>query len=62
MSIDKEDFKMKVETANYVCSICGKRHVKLWRPYMYASPLICAECAEKRQYPNDEYDETVWKK
>lgn len=33
----------------YECSICGTRGVKLWRPYMSSSPLICANCAEKRQ-------------
>ena len=60
MSIDKEDFEMKIKTDNYVCSICGKRNVKLWRPYMGTEPLICAECAEKRQSPR-EYREEVWK-
>lgn len=59
MSIDKEDFKMKIRTDNYVCSICGKRNVKLWRPYMGTVPLICAECAEKRQTPR-EYEEKIW--
>lgn len=34
---------------DYVCSICGKKNVKLWRPYMCTAPLVCAECAEKRQ-------------
>lgn len=52
---------MKIKTENYVCSICGKRNVKLWRPYMGTSPLICAECAEERQTPQ-EYDETIWNK
>lgn len=52
---------MKIKTDNYVCSICGKRNVKLWRPYMGTAPLICAECAEKRQSPQ-EYEETIWKK
>lgn len=50
---------MKIKTDNYVCSICGKRNVKLWRPYMGTEPLICAECAEKRQSPR-EYREEVW--
>lgn len=45
---------------NYVCSICGKKHVKLWRPYMYTSPLVCAVCAEQRQSPR-KYDEMLWK-
>ena len=44
---------------NYVCSICGKKNVKLWRPYMDEYPLVCAECAEKRQVPI-EYDELSW--
>lgn len=52
---------MKIKTDNYVCSICGKRHVKLWRPYMDTAPLICAECAEKRQTPR-EYEEKIWSK
>lgn len=43
----------------YECSICGRKHVKLWRPYVGAEPLICASCAEKRQVPR-EYDECVW--
>lgn len=61
MSIDKEDFKMKIKTDNYVCSICGKRNVKLWRPYMDITPLICAECAEERQ-SSREYEEKIWSK
>lgn len=52
---------MKTNTENYVCSICGKRNVKLWRPYMDTSPLICAECAEKRQ-ESREYEEKIWSK
>lgn len=59
MSIDKEDFKVKIKTDNYVCSICGKRNVKLWRPYIGTEPLICAECAEKRQTPR-EYEKISW--
>ena len=50
---------MKIKTNNYVCSICGKRNVKLWRPYGYGAPLICAECAEKRQTPR-EYEKKIW--
>lgn len=46
---------------NYFCSICGKHHVKLWRPYGYAKPLICATCAEQLQTPL-EYDEVTWNK
>lgn len=45
---------------NYVCSICGKQHVKLWRPYQGEKPLVCAECAEKLQSPQ-EYAEKTWK-
>ena len=52
---------MKIKTDNYVCSICGKRNVKLWRPYMDTAPLICAEYAEERQSPR-EYEEKVWSK
>lgn len=49
---------MKIE---YVCSICGKKNVKLWRPYGDSAPLICAECAEKRQTPM-EYNKVIWRK
>ena len=52
---------MEIKTDNYVCSICGKRHVKLWRPYGDTEPLICAECAEQRQSPR-EYEEKIWSK
>ena len=45
----------------YECSICGKKNVKLWRPYMDTEPLICATCAEERQSPK-EYDERIWNK
>ncbi len=44
----------------YVCCVCGRSGVKLWRPYMGTKPLICATCAEKRQTAR-EYDELVWK-
>lgn len=44
---------------DYACSICGKQHVKLWRPYNGTSPLICASCAEERQSPR-EYEECTW--
>ena len=44
---------MKINPKNYVCSICGKRNLKLWRPIMDTDPLICAECAEKRQTPRE---------
>lgn len=46
---------------DYKCCVCGKKHVKLWRPYGDDAPLICAECAEKRQTPQ-EYEECSWKK
>lgn len=52
---------MKIKTDNYVCSICEKRNVKLWRPYGDTEPLVCAECAEKRQSPH-EYAEMSWSK
>ena len=55
MLISKEENNMK----DYVCAVCGKEHVKLWRPYTGAEPLICAVCAEERQVPR-EYDECVW--
>lgn len=44
---------------DYVCSICEKKHVKLWRPYGQSNPLICAVCAEERQRPY-EYEEVIW--
>lgn len=35
---------------NYVCSECGKTHIKLWRLYQSTYPkLLCAECAGKNQ-------------
>lgn len=55
MLINKEEINMKV----YACAICGKEHVKLWRPYMSTEPLICATCAEERQSPR-EYNECTW--
>lgn len=55
---------MKIKTDNYVCSICGKRNVKLWCPHIgirgELQLLICAECAEKRQSLR-EFREEVWK-
>lgn len=44
----------------YACAICGKEHVKLWRPYMDTQLLICATCAEERQ-TQKRYDERIWK-
>ena len=59
--IDIEELQRRWKKDNYVCSICGKRNVKLWRPYGDDVPLICAECAEKRQSPR-ECDEVIfWK-
>lgn len=52
---------MKVKTENYFCTICGRKNVKLWRPYKDVTPLICAECAEKRQV-KIEYDEQIYEK
>ena len=46
---------------NYQCSICGREGVKLWRPYMDTSPLVCASCAEARQSPRL-YQEHTWEK
>ena len=46
---------------NYVCSICGRKNVKLWRPYIDEEPLICATCAEERQSPR-EYSECIWER
>lgn len=43
--------------SNYVCSFCGKGKVKLWRPFLGTYPLVCAECAEKRQ---PKYFEYLW--
>lgn len=45
----------------YECSICKRKNVKLWRPYMDTKPLICAVCAEERQ-SLEMYDERAWKK
>ncbi len=46
---------------SYACTLCGKSKVKLWRPYSDTAPLICAECAEKRQ-SELECDEFIWLK
>lgn len=46
---------------SYACTICRKKHVKLWRPYMNSEPLICATCAEERQSPR-EYEEHEFEK
>lgn len=45
---------------NYSCACCGRKNVKLWRPYGYSSPLICATCAEKKQSVR-KCKEVVWK-
>ena len=45
---------------NYKCAICGKKNVKLWRPDTGGGPLVCADCAEKLQSPQ-EYEEYSWK-
>ena len=45
----------------YMCCVCGRSNVKLYRPYMYTEPLICGQCAEKRQSPL-EYQEYDWEK
>lgn len=29
------------------CDICGKYKVKLWRPYIGSSPLLCTKCSLK---------------
>lgn len=49
------------EKIKYVCSFCGKKNVKLWRPYNCCNPLICASCAEERQNPR-KYNELTWDK
>lgn len=36
----------------YQCSICGKRHVRLWWPEDLERPFfVCADCCEKLQSP-----------
>lgn len=50
---------LKINTEKYLCSFCGTRNVKLWRPYMESFPLICAKCAEERQSPR-KYKEKIW--
>lgn len=39
----------RVAKINYQCDFCGRSDVKLWKPYSLEEPLICAECAERRQ-------------
>ena len=33
----------------YVCSVCKKRGVKLWRPSGTSGPLLCEKCARERK-------------
>lgn len=47
------------DVKNYKCTACGKENVKLWRPWGYSGPLLCAECAESRQIPR-ECQELKW--
>ncbi len=50
---------MKIEPKDYTCSLCGKGGRKLWRPCYEKTPLICAECAEKRRAPGA-YEVSSW--
>ena len=50
-----------MENETYRCHICGKKGVKLWRPYGDSEPFICATCAEKRQIKMT-YCKRVWSK
>lgn len=50
-----------MENETYRCHICGKKGVKLWRPYGDSEPFICATCAEKRQIKMT-YCKKVWSK
>lgn len=45
----------------YECFFCGRKDVKLWRPYGNDEPLICANCAEGHQSPRKD-DECIWEK
>ena len=44
--------------STYVCSICGRHGVKLWRPLRNSDLLVCASCAEKAQ-SGRAYDEVM---
>jgi|LSQX01.3.fsa_nt_gb hypothetical protein len=49
--------------SKYQCSVCEAFGVKLWRPHkdnMLRAPLICAECAEKRQIPRTYHVVKKW--
>lgn len=52
---------MYAEKRDYKCYICGKKGVKLWRPYGDSDPFICAQCAEKRQIKM-QYNKRIWSK
>jgi len=45
---------------SYVCAICGATRVKLWRPYGSPDPLICANCAEELQSPQEQEEREPW--
>ena len=49
---------MKFKTV-YACSFCGKKRVKLWKPFPLLLPLICAKCAEERQSAL-ESEQIIW--
>ncbi len=38
---------MNIKRNNHMCSICKRRYVKIFRPYMSINPTICTECTEK---------------
>lgn len=48
-SYDEPKKELSLEESN-VCSVCGKKIVKLWRLYGDSDTLICAECEEEREY------------
>lgn len=48
--MSKFSYSDKTVPSTYVCSKCGKAHVKLWRRYQSFNPeLLCAECAGENQ-------------
>lgn len=47
---DKFNYTNGIFPDSYVCSNCGKKHIKLWRIYQSLCPdLLCAECAAINQ-------------
>lgn len=45
---------MTIKAIYYECFTCRKQNVRLLRPFFLPYPLICIECARRRQIDGDE--------